>query len=287
MPFFGLCPRYSRFEPEGALRRLPQRKWDYLFGEDSGHPQKIRDWEKAPFPPLGWGEQTFSRYYAGDVPTKQYSEILAELYENPRYYSDLLEAGKEKLKSRSAYEKSRKTVDALLGESAEKRSKISIATEYVLSRCEDITPLALQKALYYIQGFFYAFYHRFLFEDNCAAWVHGPVYRSVYRRYSDYRFDPIAKTANFDEAVLTAPEKAIFDAVIDFFCCYSGKVLEEFTHSEMPWIEARADLPLSSPSEAIISRDSIGHYFEKIKEKYGMTKPNDIQLYAEDLFQNL
>ena len=24
---------------------------------------------------LGWGEQTFSRYYDGDMPTKQYSEI--------------------------------------------------------------------------------------------------------------------------------------------------------------------------------------------------------------------
>ena len=29
--------------------------------------------------------------------------------------------------------------------------------------------IALQKALYYIQGFYYAFYKEFLFAENCQA----------------------------------------------------------------------------------------------------------------------
>ena len=32
---------------------------------------------------LGWGEQTFSRYYDGDMPTKQYSDILVRIYNEP------------------------------------------------------------------------------------------------------------------------------------------------------------------------------------------------------------
>lgn len=36
--------------------------------------------EKITIPLLGWGEQTFSRNFDGDMPTKQYSEILKQIY---------------------------------------------------------------------------------------------------------------------------------------------------------------------------------------------------------------
>lgn len=236
---------------------------------------------------LGWGEQTFSRYCDGDMPIKQYSEILTRVYKEPVYYAELLEAGKGNLKSQAAYEKSRKAVDALIGVSEAVSSKIDIAIKYLLSQCEDITPLALQKALYYIQGFYYAFYNTFLFTENCEAWVHGPVYRDIYFRYRDYRFDPIAENIAFDESLLTALEKAVFDSVVNNICCYSGKILERFTHNETPWLNARGELPLSAPSDRIISRDSIGAYFEAVKTKYNMMKPSDIRVYALDMFGSL
>lgn len=236
---------------------------------------------------LGWGEQTFSRYCDGDIPTKQYSEILTKIYEDPLYYAELLETGKENLKSQKTYEKSRKAVDELLKVSENNSSKINIAIKYLLNQCEDITPLALQKALYYIQGFYYAFYNTFLFTEECEAWVHGPVYRNVYFKYRDYRFDPITKSQNFDDSVLNTSEKAIFDSVIHNLCCYSGKVLEQFTHNETPWLIARGDLPVTEPSEKIISHDNIGTYFKAVKEKYKMMKPSDIRIYAMDMFDSL
>ena len=236
---------------------------------------------------LGWGEQTFSRYCDGDIPTKQYSEILTKIYEDPLYYAELLEAGKENLKSQKTYEKSRKTVDELLKVSENNSSKINIAIKYLLNQCEDITPLALQKALYYIQGFYYAFYNTFLFTEECEAWVHGPVYRNVYFKYRDYRFDPITKSQDFDDSVLNTSEKAIFDSVIHNLCCYSGKVLEQFTHNETPWLIARGDLPVTESSEKIISHDNIGTYFKEVKEKYKMMKPSDIRDYAMDMFDSL
>ena len=236
---------------------------------------------------LGWGEQTFSRYCDGDIPTKQYSEILTKIYEDPLYYAELLEVGKENLKSQKTYEKSRKAVDELLKVSENNSSKINIAIKYLLNQCEDITPLALQKALYYIQGFYYAFYNTFLFTEECEAWVHGPVYRNVYFKYRDYRFDPITKSQYFDDSVLNTSEKAIFDSVIHNFCCYSGKVLEQFTHNETPWLIARGDLPVTESSEKIIAHDNIGTYFKEVKEKYRMMKPSDIRDYAMDMFDSL
>ncbi|MDE7313867.1 MAG: DUF4065 domain-containing protein [Eubacterium sp.] len=246
---------------------------------------------------LGWGEQTFSRYFDGDVPSKQYSEILLRIYYDPAYYAKLLEAKKDLLKSKSAYEKSKKAVSLLLGAENSHASKIDSAIQYLLMRCEDITPLALQKALYYIQGFYFAFYNTFLFSENCEAWVHGPVYRDIYFRYRNYRFDPIHATESLPAIetfadsspyiALTASETAIFDSVINNLCCYSGKILERFTHSEAPWLCTRGDLPLSAPSNRIITQEHIGSYFSAVKSKYNMVTPNDIRSYAQAMFESL
>lgn len=236
---------------------------------------------------LGWGELTFSRYCDGDIPTRQYSDILQRIYNEPQFYSELLEANKANLKSQRTYEKTRRAVDALLSVDTPSNSKINTVIQYLLYQCEDITPLALQKALYYIQGFHFAFYRTFLFPEDCQAWTHGPVYRDIYFRYRDYRFDPIEKTTTFDTSVFSASEKAICDSVINNLCCYSGKILERFTHNEAPWLTTRGDLPDSAPSDRIIEKSVIGAYFDAVKAKYNMVNPRDIKDYAQDMFHQI
>lgn len=233
---------------------------------------------------LGWGEQTFTRYCDGDIPTRQYSDILQKIYDDPRAYEKILESNKDVL-SEQTYKKSQLALKSLLNGSTDKEdSKMDIAIRYILNTCEDITPLALQKALYYIQGFYYAFYQRFIFDEDCQAWVHGPVYRDVYYRYKEYHFEPIDCEYEIGSDTISTTEKAIFDSVARHICCYSGKVLEQFTHSEAPWIDARGDLLETEPSERVISKESIGEYFESIKEKFNMINPNDISEYAQTMF---
>ena len=236
---------------------------------------------------LGWGELTFSRYCDGDIPMRQYSDILSHIYNEPQYYYELLEANKGNLKSQRTYEKTRRAVDALLTVDVPSDSKINLVIQYLLNQCEDVTPLALQKALYYIQGFHYAFYKTFLFSEDCQAWVHGPVYRDIYFRYRDYHFDPIEKTSSFDTSVFSASEKAICDSVINNICCYSGKILERFTHNEAPWLTTRGDLPDSVPSDRIIDKSVMGAYFDAVKAKYNMVNPRDIKDYAQDMFKQI
>ena len=236
---------------------------------------------------LGWGEMTFSRYCEGDMPTKQYSDILQKIYDDPAYYKELLEKNKDNLKSLQAYEKSKRKVQELLGEENKTGSKLDSIIQYLLYKCEDITPLALQKALYYVQGFYYAFEGRFLFEEDCEAWVHGPVYRDIYNRYSSYRFDTIESVEAFDESVFTTAEKAILDSVIKNFCCYSGKILEEFTHLEEPWRRTRVGLPVDAHSNLVIPKELIGKYFVAVKEKFNMLTPGDIEVYSKAIFEQI
>jgi uncharacterized phage-associated protein len=183
------------------------------------------------------------------------------------------------------YEKSKKATLELLGRVQSTKSKVDEVIDYLLYQCEDITPLALQKALYYVQGLYFVFMGNFLFEDDCEAWVHGPVYRDIYNRYSGYRFDPIASEKGFDVSVFTDEEKTIIDSVVQYFCCYSGKMLEYFTHSEMPWLKTRGDLPSEAHSNRIIRKEMIAEYFMAVKEKYKMLVPDDVANYAKVVFE--
>ncbi len=236
---------------------------------------------------LGWGEQTFSRYYDGDIPAKQYSERLKQVLSDPAYYLSLLEIGKDNLKSEKAYEKSKAATESLLSIPTVQQSKLDIVVEYLLSQCQDITHLSLQKALYYVQGFNKAFFDSFIFEEDCEAWVHGPVYRDIYRRYSGYCYDPIDNVEEPDISSMPAEERVLLDSIIRHICCYSGKTLESFTHVETPWISTRGNLPAEASTNRVIPKQIIGEYFTLVKDKYRMLTPANIKDYAQDMFSKI
>lgn len=236
---------------------------------------------------LGWREITFSRYYDGALPTKQYSDVLQKVYEEPGYYHTLLEKNKGNLQSLAAYEKSKKKIAKLLDFKYKEGGKLKSISQYLVHECEDITSLALQRILYYVQGFHYAFYGQFLFDADCEAWAHGPVYKDVYDAYAPYRYDPIKPTESFDKSVFTEAERILLDNVVRNFGCYSGKILAKFTHLESPWLRTRGELSVGAHSERIIPRQLIGEYFSQVKDKFQMPSPGDIECYSKCLFQRV
>jgi putative zinc finger/helix-turn-helix YgiT family protein len=236
---------------------------------------------------LGWGEHTVSRYLEGGIPSKDYSDEFMKIYNEPDYYLSLLERNKSNLASQLTYSKSRSAAEKYLGLNNKTPSTIDIAVRYLLYKSEDITHLSLQKALYYIQGFYFAFNNEFLFSEDCEAWVHGPVYRSVYYKYSDYKYEEIEKPIFIDDSIFTNMEKLLFDSVVRYFCCFSGKILEDFTHMETPWLRARKDLKINESSDRIIPKEDIGRFFVEKKDKYGMTHPGDISMYSLDMFNKV
>lgn len=232
---------------------------------------------------LGWGELTYTRYYSGNyIPSKHYSEILKKVYEEPYYYLQLLENNKENI-TEIAYKKSLKATEQLLSTNC---ISIEDAAKYVVSLYNDITPLVLQKVLYYAQGFYFAFCSKFLFKDNCEAWQHGPVYRNIYGIYSKYKFNYIKDIDMVDTNSFSKEQMLVLNCVTKYFHIFNGKQLEELTHNESPWLTTRGDLPADASSNKVIRKSTIGLYFTNIKDKYAMTDPNDILEYVKDVLIN-
>lgn len=138
---------------------------------------------------------------------------------------------------------------------------------YIFSALHEVTPLTLQKLLYYIQGNYAAIYDKPLFDALCEAWVHGPVYRNVYNLFRDFKYNPIDddRFVPLKESALplTPEAKEVVDRVLDTFGMYSGKVLESITHKEAPWLDARKGFLPDETSHAEISLDAMKSYFKR------------------------
>lgn len=230
---------------------------------------------------LGFGDITINRYIAGQLPSKSHSEKLLEVRASHKKMENYLEINKEAI-SPVAYNKCRAAIDQL--NSIYGDSKIEVVTRYMLSKSVDITPLALQKMLYYAQAFFYALFEKTLFNDPCQAWAHGPVYPDVYYKYREFGYDPIKLPEiefNDELSGLSISEINLLDAIIAAFGRYSGTTLRWMTHNEQPWLETRGSLRPTDRCVTIISSDLINKYFAKIVEEYNIVNPCDITRYSE------
>lgn len=240
---------------------------------------------------LGWGREAISRYINGDMINSSNSDILKKIYKNPNYYSIILQTNKERINPVD-YNKSRKAVKAVLNKDITEE-KIDSIIKYILIRCEDITPSTIQKLLYYVQGFYYMFTDDYIFQEDCIASVKGPIYESVKERYDHYGYEIINKDILLnDDLQLEDVERNVIESIIKFYGCYSGKILEQMTKNEAPWMLARTkgikeNSFQGNAQNKIIEKNSIGIYFKGLKEKYIMTNLLDIQKYSTDLFSNL
>jgi len=58
-----------------------------------------------------------------------------------------------------------------------------------------------------------------------AAMFFIPLYRDIYFKYREYKFDSINSCDIADNLNMAVSEKTIIDSVINNLSCYSGKVL--------------------------------------------------------------
>lgn len=236
---------------------------------------------------MGFGEITINRYLNGQLPSKVNSDKLLQVLSSYKIMEGYLEAHKGDI-AEVAYRKCRDALDNL--SKLYSTNKIEIVTRYLLKNANEITPLALQKLLYYVQSFFFAVFGNDIFPDPCQAWPHGPVYPDVYHKYKPYGYNPIEPLdletdTCLDE--LTANEVELIDAVINSFGRYSGPILEKMTHSEQPWQEARGGLLPTDRRGKKISRDTIHEYFETVVKTYHIVSPRDIVNYSTALFAKI
>lgn len=131
-----------------------------------------------------------------------------------------------------------------------------------------MTHLKLQKICYYAQAWHLVFEDRPLFGANFQAWTHGPVCPELYQEYKDYGYSPIPEAEGLDpDCIFTTEQMEFLDEVWDTYGHYDGKYLEDLTHEELPWIEARAGIPEGQRCINVISEQTMKTYYsEKLEE---------------------
>jgi uncharacterized phage-associated protein len=160
-----------------------------------------------------------------------------------------------------------------------------LTISYIFEQMKEVTPLALQKILYFIQGIYMVLFNKPLYKEDCMAWVHGPVYEEVYDLFKDFKYNPIEDDRfaifkdRFEE--LSEDEKKVIDLVINTFGKYSGKVLEGITHEELPWKNARIGYEASEPSREVISKEEIRNYFISVADRYGVDTEEKLNSYIQ------
>ena len=134
-----------------------------------------------------------------------------------------------------------------------------------------VSPLHLQKLLYYVQGWGLALLGRPLFRQRLEAWKFGPVVPEVYDRFRG-RSDAVGPgeiAPTGEEIDPTA--SALIDTVWREYVGVPSRELIERTHREPAWLEARAGLADDAPSGAALSLDTMRTFFKA--EAVRLVKP--------------
>lgn len=156
----------------------------------------------------------------------------------------------------------------------------------MLQKGLSISPLKLQKMLYYQQAWHMVFFgkNNMLFNEIPEAWVNGPVYPTIYNEYKnkvqwmcDYlRLEHFGVSQDdidnivsglHDQLALSQNEESLMDRIVMLYGSKSQDELVLMTHSEEPWCEQRIGLLPYQSSNKLLSLDTMFNYYKNRFEK--------------------
>lgn len=147
--------------------------------------------------------------------------------------------------------------------------KAEEVAKYILSladykKGQEISNLALQKLLYYCQGYFLAYTGNRLFEEDIEAWQYGPVVPKIYNLYKKFKdkFLPNNKLTAEEKARFEKEQKIIIELVVKKYSKYSAIGLIHKTHNESPWQNTKLNTVITDENLQIFFKANI----EKITE---------------------
>lgn len=129
-----------------------------------------------------------------------------------------------------------------------------------------ITHLKLQKLLYYAQGWHLALRETPLFDDRIEAWAHGPVCPSVWVRFKGYSWEALpSELGQTDFSKCDSAITGFLNEVWTAYGQFSAKRLEELTHTEAPWVEARGQISEYASCDSEIAPEAMHKYFASLR----------------------
>lgn len=140
----------------------------------------------------------------------------------------------------------------------------------------DVTPLKLQKLLYYCQGYALALTGKPLFSDPIEAWKYGPVVESVYQTYKKYGscpipLDQVESVKDFDNVAAS-----IARVVVEEKGRLSGIALAKATHDEAPWKDAYQGVYTNES----ISHEAMKNFFSRVIAQKEEAEDEEDSLWA-------
>ena len=212
---------------------------------------------------LGLGKVTIHRYENGMLQTEANDTIIT-LSKNPKNMKEMLIKNMDKVSEETYNKLLSKLIELeelekhkILDVSNIKISKNFETAEKLLYLADkkenNLTPLALQKLLYYIQGICLCIYEKPAFPEEIYNWEYGPVIKEIYYKYRKYK-NKIIICKN-DTEISEGLENIIYNVLMSYGN-YTGNKLIELTHEEEPWKKTEKN--------EIIKKDIILSYFKKL-----------------------
>lgn len=138
-------------------------------------------------------------------------------------------------------------------------SAIDIASFFIK---KGVTPLKLQKLLYYTQVWYFVKKKQYLIQDSFQAWIYGPV---VYNVWDNFRF--IRRSDNIPQKKAKDIDLSnIQDHLSEIWNAYGhlkGSTLVDLTHNELPWKLSRKGLLTNQPSnnQIVIDKSTVKDFY--------------------------
>lgn len=144
-----------------------------------------------------------------------------------------------------------------------------VVARYFLTKSE-LTPKKLQKLVYYSYSWFIALNNEsadsidsVLFEETPKAWIHGPVFKTLYNEYRSFTWHEVPM--NEEKMEFENDEIIPFlDKIYEVYGKYDADQLEYMTHHELPWKNARKGISSLTYSDREISKKDIFLYFNSL-----------------------
>lgn len=111
-----------------------------------------------------------------------------------------------------------------------------------------VSPLKLQKLLYYSQVWHFVKYRKRLFSDVLQAWIYGPVVYDVWDNLRYIKRSAMIPSSKARDVVLPTDISNHLDDVWNVYGSLSGSQLVDLTHNELPWRLSRKGALDSQPS---------------------------------------
>lgn len=124
---------------------------------------------------------------------------------------------------------------------------------------EGITPLKLQKLLYFAQAASLSLFNKKLFSEEIEAWKYGPVVSSIYHVYKENPNSPLTKPQGIFKEIGDAKTQEFLKEVWDMFDKYSASELVQITHNHSPWKDAYQE-----GRNAVIPAEVLRDYYKDV-----------------------